>query len=163
MSPAFTIRLASQRDALQIAEMSRTLIEVGLGWSWTPKRILRAIQDPQVNVAVACSTPGIVGFLIASYQAQYVHIPLFAVNAALRRKGIGSALVRWMEATALSAGIGTVRLEARLANHEARAFYRALGYREIMLEPGMYKGVEAGVRFAKDLWAEAHAGACKRP
>ncbi len=152
VNPAFSIRLASQRDALAIAEMSRTLIEVGLGWSWTPKRVIRSVQDPETNVAVACRGEVIGGFVIARYLPDRVHIPLFAVERGVRRRGIGRALLRWVETTATTAGIGLIRLEARGTNHAARAFYRAAGYREIALEPRMYGGREAGVRLAKDLW-----------
>lgn len=152
MSDACGIRLAGQRDALRIAEMSRTLIEVGLGWSWTPKRVLRCLQHPDINVAVACDGGDILGFGIAHYRAQDVHIPLFAVDARQRRRGVGTCLMRWIETTALTAGIGVIRLEARYGNAAARGFYRALGYREIETVAAMYGGVEAGVRLAKDLW-----------
>lgn len=130
------------------------MIEVGLGWSWTPKRIIRSLQHAEINVAVACDAQGIVGFGIARYRAQQAHIPLFAVDGAHRRAGIGTALMRWIEATALTAGIGVIYLEARHANSGARAFYRALGYREIGTVPGMYRGIETGVRLVKDLWVE---------
>ncbi len=153
MKTADSIRLASQRDALTIAEMSRTLIEVGLGWSWTPKRVVRSIQHPDINVAVVCRAERVIGFIIAQYCPDRLHIPLFAVERGMRRQGIGSALLRWVETTALSAGIGLIRLEARRSNLAARAFYRAAGYREIGADPRMYRGREAGVRLAKDLWS----------
>ena len=63
----------------------------------------------------------------------------------------------WLEACALTAGIGTVYLEARLRNQEARSFYRRLGYREIALVRGYYQGREDGVRIARDLWLDAAA------
>jgi len=154
MSETFAIRLATQRDALQIAEMSRTLIEVGLGWSWTPARVIRSLQHPEVNVAVAQCGQAIAGFGIASYRGAEAHIPLFAVDSAYRRKGVGTALIHWIEKIALTAGIGVIRLEARVGNSAARAFYRALGYREIETVPHMYRGVEPGVRLAKDLWVK---------
>jgi len=149
----FEIRLACQRDALHIAEMSRQLIEVGLGWSWTPARVLRSLQDRDTNVAVAQDNGRIIGFGIAQYQTDEAHIALFAVTHTRRRCGVGTALMKWMEETALTAGIGVVCLEARLSNAGARAFYRKMGYREVKIVPGMYKGIETGVRLAKDLWS----------
>lgn len=148
----FEIRLASQRDAVQIAEMSRQLIEVGLGWSWTPIRIIRCLQDRDTNVAVAHVSGRIIGFGITQYRATEAHISLFAVERGSRRRGVGTALIDWIEKTALAAGIGVIYLEARLGNTAARAFYRRLGYREIRVEPGMYRGIETGVRLARDLW-----------
>jgi ribosomal-protein-alanine N-acetyltransferase len=149
----FEIRLGSQRDAVQIAEMSRQLIEVGLGWTWTPPRILRSLQDRDTNVAVAHDHGRIIGFGITHYRLNEAHIALLAVERASRRRGVGTALIRWIEATALTAGIGVVYLEARQSNVGARAFYRQLGYREVRLEPGMYRGIEAGVSLARDLWS----------
>jgi ribosomal-protein-alanine N-acetyltransferase len=58
----------------------------------------------------------------------------------------------WLEKTALVAGIGVVYLEARSSNEIARAFYRGLGYHEIKVVQGYYRGVESAVRLAKDLW-----------
>ena len=51
-----------------------------------------------------------------------------AVQPGNARRGIGAALVGWLEAAARSAGIGQVYLEARAANGAALMFYRRLGY-----------------------------------
>jgi ribosomal-protein-alanine N-acetyltransferase len=150
---SFDIRLASPRDAVHIADMSRQLVEVGLGWSWTPRRVIRSLHRSDTNVAVAHDGGRIIGFAISSYRGDEAHIALFAVEPGSRRCGIGTALINWVEETALTAGIGVVYLEARASNVGARAFYRKLGYREIKRVPGMYRGVEAGVRLAKDLWS----------
>jgi ribosomal-protein-alanine N-acetyltransferase len=77
---------------------------------------------------------------------------LLAVQSDRQQRGIGAALLRWLEASALTAGIGVVYLEARATNHVARAFYRQLGYREFNILPRYYRGVEDAVRLAKDLW-----------
>ena len=39
----------------------------------------------------------------------------------------------------------------------AREFYRVHGYAEVARVPRMYRGVEDGVRIAKDLWTGAKA------
>jgi len=150
----YEIRLASGQDARQIAEMSRNLIEVGLGWSWTEKRVANNIKDKETNVAVVHDAGHMIGFGIAKYKADEAHIVLLAVHKASRRKGVGTALMKWIEKTALIAGIGVIYLEARLNNTSAREFYRALGYKEFKIEPGRYKGIETGVQLGKDLWSE---------
>ena len=158
MISARDIRIARDADAAPIALLSREAIEYGLGWKWTPERIRRCLHDPATNVIVARSgrqvTSSIVGFAIMTYRDDEAHLLLFAVTAALRRRGIGSALLSWLEATALTAGIGVISLEARARNAGAREFYRHHGYREVARVPGMYRGVEDGVRIAKDLWAQ---------
>jgi ribosomal-protein-alanine N-acetyltransferase len=150
----YEIRLASERDARQIALMSKNYIEVGLGWSWTEKRILKNVRDKDSNVAVAHNDGRVAGFGIAKYGADEAHIVLLAVNRESRRKGVGTSLMKCIEKTALIAGIGVVYLEARLNNTSARKFYQALGYKEIKTEPGRYKGIETGVHLGKDLWSE---------
>jgi ribosomal-protein-alanine N-acetyltransferase len=152
-----TLRLATRADSAQIAAMSRDLIERGLGWSWTPRRVLRSIGDAHTNVVVALENKQdvgqrLTGFGIMKYHDDEAHLLLLAVQTSDRRRGIGAALVTWLEKAALVSGVGQVYLETRMGNLQARAFYRRLGYREVQTVPGYYQGVEPGVRMAKDLW-----------
>ena len=134
--------------------MSRDQIERGLGWSWTTQRVLRSIFDAETNVVVALEAGKLAGFAIMKYHDDEAHLLLLAVQPGSRRKGIGAALLAWLEQAALTAGVGQVWLEARFGNAAARAFYRQLGYREIQVLPGYYQGREACVRIARDLWLE---------
>jgi len=152
------IGLAARGDAPRIAAMSRDLIEQGLGWRWTPSRVLRVMRDPAINVIVARDAGAIAGFGIMQYKEDEAHLLLLAVDPARRRKGVGSALMTWLEMTALTAGTGCVYLEARSRNTEARAFYRRLGYIEITLVRGLYSSSEDGIRIAKDLWSKPPSG-----
>jgi ribosomal protein S18 acetylase RimI-like enzyme len=146
------IRLACDADAQPIACMSRDCIEHGLGWSWRPVRVRRCITDASTNVVVCTDTLGLAGFAIMKYGDEEGHLLLLAVDSRRRRRGIGSAMLSWLEATARTAGLGVIRLETRRSNLAGQAFYSRLGYREVARVPGWYRGVEDGVRFAKDLW-----------
>jgi [ribosomal protein S18]-alanine N-acetyltransferase len=147
-----TLRLATRDDAPGIARLSRDRIEHGLGWSWTAPRVLRSILDAQTNVVVAQDGADRIGFGIMKYHDDEAHLLLLAVPAQACRRGVGSAMVGWLERSALVAGVGQVYLEARVTNAAARAFYAQLGYREVQTLPGYYAGREACVRLAKDLW-----------
>jgi ribosomal-protein-alanine N-acetyltransferase len=149
-----TLRLATRDDAQLIARLSRDRIEQGLGWSWTALRVLRSVRDRETNVVVALDASESLGFGIMKYHDEEAHLLLLAVRAERVRQGIGTALVDWLERSALVAGIGRVSLEARASNAGARAFYLRLGYREIQSLPGYYQGREACVRMARDLWVE---------
>ena len=50
--PEDTLALARLADAPAIAQLSRTLIETGLPWSWFPRRVAASIRDPETNVLV---------------------------------------------------------------------------------------------------------------
>lgn len=152
MDAAIDIGLARPDEASLIAALSRELIEHGLDWRWTPGRLRRAIASKDTNVAVARIDGRLAGFGVMQYLDEDAHLCLLAVLPAWQRRGIGARLVRWLEAAALEAGIGVIRLEARRRNAAARAFYRRLGYEEIMLSTGYYGPNEDAVRFAKDLW-----------
>jgi len=147
------IRLATLDDAPRIGTMSRDLIEHGLNWRWTPSSIRHCIQNPATNVAVAPTDHGIAGFAVMQYKDDEAHLILLGVEPPYRRRGIASALMAWHETAALTAGIGTIYIEARANNAGTRAFYARLGYREVQLVRGYYQGIEDAVRLAKDLWA----------
>ncbi len=152
MIPAnVTLRLATLADSLEIAEMSRDYIEAGLGWSWTRTRVARNIASPNTVTLVASDQERIIAFSIMYCGDEHAHLNLLAVRPEYRRAGIGAHLVRWLEATALTAGIATIRLELRAGNEAARSFYRKLGFAEIARVPHYYGGVETAVRMSQDV------------
>ena len=147
------IRLASFHDAHRIAEMSKNLIESGLGWSWTPLRVVREIKAKNANVIVTVEGSELIGFAVMRYLDDEARLNLFAVHPKHRRKGIGTRMIKWLEEAATINGNGVVYLETRLSNDTAREFYKSLGYRVIQRIPGYYKGREAAIRMAHDLWS----------
>jgi ribosomal-protein-alanine N-acetyltransferase len=156
-STTTSIRFATRADAAAIAEMSRDLIERGLGWSWTRERVLRSVRHPDTNAVVALREGERAGFGIMKYGEDEAHLLLLAVRPGHARHGVGSALVEWLERSARVAGIATVSLEARAGNLSARSFYARLGYVEMQTMPGYYDGREASVRMTKAFGAGAAA------
>jgi len=150
MIDASEIRLALPQDGVRIATMSRDYVEDGLGWGWTPARVLRSIRDRATNVVVAECGADLAGFGIMKYLDDDAHLLLFAVRPEYRRRGVGSGLVAWLESTATTAGIELIFLETRARNTAAREFYAARGYRELATLPRYY-GSEDAVRIGKDL------------
>jgi len=146
-----SIRMAAVGDARLIAEMSRDHIEQGLGWSWTRERVARSVRHPDTNVVVAVRDGERAGFGIMKYGGDDAHLLLLAVLPAQARRGVGRAIVGWLEHVARVAGIQRIMLEARLGNVAARDFYARLGYAQTSLVPGYYGGREASVRMSKAL------------
>lgn len=147
----FTLRLASSADAPAIAALSRDRIEHGLGWRWTAARVLRSVREPATNAVVAKHDGTLLGFGLMTYFDDEAHLLLLAVQAQAARRGVGSAVLAWLERSAQVAGIAQISLEARLANEPARAFYAQAGYREVEVLAGYYLGRESAVRLAKVL------------
>lgn len=154
MIAQYEVKLAVPGDAFRIAELSRDTIEYGLPWNWTPRRVAKSIADSSTNVAVVRQGDRLVGFAIMKYGEEEAHVLLLAVHPVHRRKGAGSALLSWLEATARIAGIDLIRLEARAQNAGAISFYRQHGFTQLGLRKGYYQGVEDAVRMAKDLWPQ---------
>ena len=147
------IEFARCEDAPLIAQMSRDLIETGLGWRWRPERIRRAILDRETAVIKARVATLLVGFAIMRFRwDEEAHLDLIAVNPQYHRCGIGSSLLSWLESSALTAGVSVVRLELRETNHKAMQFYKQRGYCPVRCIPGYYLGREGAIALARDLW-----------
>ena len=61
------------------------------------------------------SATELAGFGIMKYQDTDAHLMLFAVAPEFRRRGIGNALMDWLETSAITAGIELIWLEAESA------------------------------------------------
>src|SRR5688572_19750157 len=119
------LRLARNSDAQHIANLSRCLIELGLrGWSWNPARVEQALRHRECCVVVAEVNGEFAGFAIGEFGDTRLHLSLLAVAVMHQRRGIGQALVKWLEQSALTAGITEILLELRANNPGARYFYQ---------------------------------------
>jgi ribosomal-protein-alanine N-acetyltransferase len=143
------VRLARLSDATDIAVMSRDYIEQGLPWTWTEGRVAAAITDPDTNVVVVGDRGATIGFGIMSYPNDDAHLLLFAVRDAHQRRGVGSAILRWLEEAARTAGAKRIRVECRRDNAAARNFYCEHGYAELQITAKFYRGLKDGIHLVK--------------
>jgi [ribosomal protein S18]-alanine N-acetyltransferase len=140
------LRLARPDEAAALAALSRELIEAGLAWRYTPRRVAALIGAADTSVVLASGSPGsdigsdIDGFAAMQFGDENAHLVLLCVRASLQRRGIGRALHDWLMRSAQVAGIGSVTLELRADNSGALAFYRALGYAAFDTVAGYYDG-----------------------
>jgi ribosomal-protein-alanine N-acetyltransferase len=151
MSELATLTLARYPDAMEIAEMSRDLIEQGLAWSWTPARVRRAILGRECCVLIARRERKIAGFAIMHFGDEAAHLNLLAVCAEHRRQGLGRQLIEWLSTSAVAAGVFRIDLELRETNTGARAFYQSLGFQSLDLVQGYYQGREPALRMSRRL------------
>ncbi|HEY7642421.1 MAG TPA: GNAT family N-acetyltransferase [Steroidobacteraceae bacterium] len=145
------LRLARLGDAPRIANLSRTLIESGLPWSWTPRRVAAHMRSREHLTVIAAEGGELAGFVLAQFGNRSVHLALLGVSHAYQHRGLGRQLVGWVEDSASVAGLFLMQLEVRAGNLQALRFYSRLGYRETSRTAGYYSGVEDAVRLERDL------------
>jgi ribosomal protein S18 acetylase RimI-like enzyme len=156
------LELARLADAPRIAEMSRRLIEAGLTPSWPAERVARHIRHAESLVLTARRPGQLLGFAIMQFGETSAHLNLLAVEEHCQRRGVGRALLDWLEATAVVAGTFVIQLELRATNSRARAFYESRGYREMGRVAGYYQQLEDAIQMQRDL-ATGSAGASGPP
>ena len=144
-----SVRLAKLSDAADIAGMSRDYIEHGLPWTWTDSRVAKAIEDADTNVVVVGERGAIAAFGIMFHANDDAHLLLFAVRRTIRRRGVGSAILRWLEEAARTAGAKRIRVECRKDNDAARHFYCEHGYIELDITAKFYRGLKDGIHLEK--------------
>lgn len=134
-----------------MAEMSRDLVEAGLGWRYTPGRMAGLIRDRDTTALVACEAERLLGFAVMHFGDEVAHLLLLCVLPREQRRGIGRGLTDWLLQSARVAGTPRIRLELRADNAAAFAFYQRLGFAETELLPGYYSGRVAARRMQLDL------------
>lgn len=152
------LRLARRRDARTIANLSRDLIESGLEWRWTPKRVEAAVANTEVLALVAETRVEVSGFGLMEFHTHHAHLALFAVRESHQRSGVGTRLLNWMTESARTAGCDKIVLEVRSTNDGARAFYERQGYEADKVLEGYYDGREAALRMVHHLIDPAAVG-----
>jgi len=153
----YRLELARYSDSALLAAMARELVESGLTPAWGASRIGWHVRHSDSVVLTARLGLALAGFAIMRYAEDRAHLNLLAVTPAHRRRGVGRRLLQWLEQTALTAGSFLIGLELRAGTEPARAFSRALGYRELGEIRGYYQGVEDAVRMVRDVRADATA------
>ena len=150
------LRAAHICEAAEIASMSRQQVEYGLNWRWTPARVKRSIKDPETMVLISSKGGVMQGFAIMKFADETAHLMLFAVQPKMRRSGVGTAMLEWLEKSCVTAGIQLVRLEVRVSNKPARKFYEQMGYQLIGKLAAYYDKTETAVVMGKSFGEMVH-------
>jgi len=143
--------LARRTDTPKLAAMARLLVEAGLPGTWDERRIRRCLRSRDCVVLAARAGKRVVGFAIMEFLDARAHLVLLAVEPSHQGRGIGRALLEWLESTARTAGTFLIDLEVRANNLAARGFYARLGFAEAGTRRGYYAGREDAVRMARDI------------
>lgn len=106
---------------------------------WTEDNFRHEVEDnPLAWNLVARADGKVVAFACAYVVADELMINDLAVDPALRRDGIGSALLRHLLEGARLRGCRRATLEVRPGNRPARALYETFGFEVVGHRPGYY-------------------------
>ncbi|MGD0500801.1 MAG: GNAT family N-acetyltransferase [Bryobacteraceae bacterium] len=114
----------------------RDLPEIGAIQEASPEAAAWPVSDYlRYEVLIASREKRVAGFLASRRVAEdECEILNLAVAPDCRRQGVARALV----ASFLEGYRGTVYLEVRASNTDAREFYKYIGFHELTIRPGYY-------------------------
>ena len=151
-------RTASDADLDRVAELEAACFTN----PWT-----RAMLDHEVKgsataraYVVRLADGSIGGFCTCWVIVDELHINTIAVDPALRRSGLATALMQFVMADAARSGARRATLEVRASNEPARRLYLKLGFTEAGLRPLYYTQPEED---AIILWHEELGTVNRRP
>jgi [ribosomal protein S18]-alanine N-acetyltransferase len=108
--------------------------------SWTAQRFTEELALERTRALVTEVDGAIAGFAIGWQVMDELELHLIAIDPALRRRGLGNALLAAFEALS-----PVVHLEVSVNNAGALALYRGRGYAEIGRRPDYYGPGETAV------------------
>lgn len=109
------------------------------GEAWTQNQCLGILSLPGVWLTVAELAGEPAGFALARIAADEAELLLLAVRPAMRRRGVGAALLRGIIADCRERKAGVLHLEVRAGNG-AIALYERQGFRKVGVRRDYYRG-----------------------
>jgi ribosomal-protein-alanine N-acetyltransferase len=142
---AWRVEAACQADVEWIA----ALAEQSLPEAWSARVFRAELSSPESTLWIARPAQGRraapAGYLAARWILDELHIVSFAVAAACRRRGAGSALLVQALASARAGAVRVATLEVRASNVTARRFYARHGFLDGSRRPCLYPDGEDAV------------------
>ena len=123
-----TIRNYEPGDQTQVAALWREVFPNHPKWNVPEQDIARKVGFQPEPFLVAVLDRQVVGTVMGGYDGHRGWVYLVAVAPALRRQGIGEALMRAIEAALSALGCTKLNLQIRGGNEAVAAFYRKLGF-----------------------------------
>lgn len=131
-------------DLNTVNQLMTEAFDPRFGEAWTPSQCLGMIALPGVWFSIAWLDNQPAGFALARVVADECELLLIGITPALRRRGVGSALLRSIIADACERGAATLHLEVR-ANNDAVQLYVAEGFRKVGERHDYYRGKDGNL------------------
>ena len=149
------LRPAKTRDLAALSELYAQMRAPELApVPWSPERKAAflasqfALQhrhftqtDPASDFWIVERDGVLAGRLYADRKGRAWRLPEIMLAAAARGQGCGTALIRWLQADALSAGARTVDLHVLIANPRVGALYARLGFVDVETDSPTHRGM----------------------
>lgn len=123
---ALSYSLADRADLLAMARLLTHFLDDEGFRSWTPTALQDALTDPDRNICVARSGNTLVGLAVMAYGEEEAELELLAVAPLWQRRGLGKALLAWLEAPAEVLGLRATRVRLPLKKSQ---YFTGLGFR----------------------------------
>ncbi len=119
---------------------------------WHPDSFGSLLRRDRARLLVAeVPAGGVVGFAVFWWVMDQAELANLAVENGYRGRGIGGALLDRVLAEAAAVGAGTIFLEVRVSNDDARRLYTGRGFTRISIRRGYYQNPK------EDAWILARA------
>ncbi|MBI3264499.1 MAG: ribosomal protein S18-alanine N-acetyltransferase [Acidobacteria bacterium] len=131
----YAIEVATEADLDAISEIDRASFTN----PWTRDMFARELRQPQLARLYVIRAPcvRVAGFCVCWDVVREVHLNTLAIRPDLRRRGLGTLMLRHVLREAAERGARRATLDVRVSNDAALALYRALGF-EIAATRGNY-------------------------
>jgi len=103
---------------------------------WSRKYFETELEKDFGYCVVAVAEKKVVGYLIAWFVSDKIHVANIAVHPDWRNLGVGEMLIRKVMLD--GEGFSWVGLEVRSSNKAARALYKKLGFRDVGIRKDYY-------------------------
>lgn len=135
-SNAIRLREYQPQDFDALCELDRVCFSPDIAYSRSEMRAY--LKAPGADCVVAENDAGIAGFCITARGKRQAYIVTLDVAEALRKHGIGTALLAEAEKRLAAKGIRVIALDTATDNLSAIAFWQKHGYRKIGIRKGYY-------------------------
>lgn len=144
VAPSWRVARAAPEETAALAVLGAQALARG----WSPASLASELAQPDAwawTLWAAADPARPQGLLVARRVLDELNVLLVAVDAAQRRRGGGSALVRAALERARQEALVVVHLEVRASNEPALALYRRHGFLAVGRRPRYYEGREDAV------------------
>jgi ribosomal-protein-alanine N-acetyltransferase len=129
------IRWMIRRDMPEVLTIESQAFE----FPWSEDDFVRCLRQRNCIGMVAENNERVVGFMIYELHKNRLHILNFAVHDEMRRRGIGSQMIRKLIGKLSPQRRSRIMLEVRETNLGAQLFFRDVGFRAISLLRDFYE------------------------